>query len=161
MLQVGTATKDMKRATDRWAEILGATPPQMPTRESQWIFRGEVSNAKLKAAFVPFGDMEVEMVSSETDGSNLFLEFLNQRGNGVQHFAFSVDNMQEAIKHFADFGIPVAMVSATPPDPSRPNNDTHLMDSREKLGVDVELFHRVTCCDRDPLTFNGRLRPMN
>lgn len=162
ILQVALVAKDMKAMSQRWAEILGVTPPEMPTHESRWIFRGQPTNAQLKAAFVPFGHTEIEIVGlGSGDGSNLFAEFLDKRGVGVQHFAFSVDDMDAAVKHFEELGLGVGMVSASRPDPSRHNNDTHVMDAREKLGVDVELFHRVTCCDRDPVTFNGRIRPLD
>jgi hypothetical protein len=31
----------------------------------------------------------------------------------------------------------------------QPRFDIHMMETADKLGVDVELFHRVLCCDRD------------
>ena len=156
-MQVALASNDLKATSRRWAEILGVPPPQAPTSgSSNWIFRGQPSSAQILPVFIPFGSTEIEVIGvGSGEGTNSFKEFLNHRGDGVQHFAFSVDDMDATIKRFSEFGIGVGLTPAPRPDadPSRPNINLRMMDALEKLGVDVELFYRVTCCS------GGRMRP--
>ena len=155
LMQVALASNDLKGTSQRWAELLGVTPPQVPTSgSSNWTFRGQPSSAQILPVFIPFGSTEIEVIGvGSGEGTNNFKEFLNHRGDGVQHFAFSVDDMDATVKRFAEFGIGVGLMPAARPDadPSRPN--LRMMDAVEKLGVDVELFYRVTCCT------GGRMRP--
>ncbi len=150
LMQVALATNDLKGMSQRWAEILGVPMPPVPSAGmSSWIFRGQPSSAQIIPVFIPFGSTEIEVVGvGSGDGSNSFKEYLNHRGDGVQHLAFSVDNIEATVKRFEEFGIGIGLMPAPRPnaDPSRPNLNLRLMDAVEKLGVDVELFERVTCC---------------
>lgn len=156
MMQVALAANDMKAMSQRWSEILGVPAPQVPsTGSSNWIFRGQPSSAQIIPVFIPFGSTEIEIIGvGSGEGTNSFKEFLNHRGDGVQHFAFSVDDMDATVKRFEEFGIGVGLMPAPRPDAdsSRPAVNLRMMDASEKLGVDVELFHRMACCT------NGRLR---
>jgi hypothetical protein len=148
ILQVCLVAKDMKAMSQNWAEVLGVRPPEIPTRESSWMFDGVPTNAKLKAVFLPLGDNHyvIEVVGlGSGDGSNLFSEFLRKRGDGVDHLAFGVNDMDVAVKHFQHFGLNVGMVPPPRPDVDA-SQSVHVMETLEKLGTDVELFYRAACC---------------
>jgi hypothetical protein len=159
LLQIGTVSHDFQGRSDQWAVILGAPKPDLSHRgESKWIYHGSLSNAPFRTAFVPFGDVEVEVVGSAGGTSSSFAEYLNKRGDGVQHVAFSVEDMDAAVEHFQALGLNVGMIA--PPQPQQPRFNIHMMETADKLGVDVELFHRVICCDRDAF-FNGNLHRLD
>jgi len=159
LLQIGTVAREIKTRSDQWAAILGAPAPDLSHRsESRWIYHGALSNAPFRTAFVPFGDVEVEIVGSAGDTSSSFADYLDKRGDGVQHFAFSVADMDAAVEHFRAIGLEVGMMA--PLQPGQPPYNIHMMETADKLGVDVELFHRVICCDRDAY-FNGNLHRLD
>lgn len=151
LMQVALASNDLKGTSQRWAELLGVPAPQVPSAGStSWMFRGQPSGAQIIPVFIPFGSTEIEVIAvGSGEGTNNFKEFLNHRGgDGVEHFAFSVDDMDATVKRFEEFGIGVGLTQAprADADPSRPSLNLHMMDALEKLGVDVELFHQMTCC---------------
>jgi len=159
LLQVGTVAREFKSRSDQWAAILGAPTPDLSHRgEGRWIYHGALSNAPFRTAFVPFGDVEVEVVGSTGDTSSSFAEYLDKRGDGVQHFAFSVTDMDAAVEHFQAIGLEIGTMA--PVNPQQPRFNIHMMETADKLGVDVELFHRVVCCDRD-VYFNGNLHRLD
>jgi catechol 2,3-dioxygenase-like lactoylglutathione lyase family enzyme len=151
LMQVALASNDLKGTSQRWAELLGVPAPQVPSSGStSWMFRGQPSHAQIIPVFIPFGSTEIEVIAvGPGEGTNNFKEFLNHRGgDGVEHFAFSVDDMDASVKRFEEFGIEVGLTQAPRPDadPSRPSLNLHMMNALDKLGVDVELFHQMTCC---------------
>jgi hypothetical protein len=159
LLQIGTVSRDIKTRSDQWAAILGAPAPDLSHRgETRWIYHGALSNAPFRTAFVPFGEVEVEVVGSAGDTSSSFADYLDKRGDGVQHVAFSVEDMNAAVEHFRAIGLEVGMMA--PLQPGQPPFNIHMMETADKLGVDVELFHRVICCDRDAY-FNGNLHRLD
>jgi hypothetical protein len=159
LLQIGTVAREIKTRSDQWATILGAPIPDLSHRgETRWIYHGALSNAPFRTAFVPFGEVEVEVVGSAGDTSSSFAEFLDKRGDGVQHVAFSVEDMNAAVEHFRAIGVETGMMA--PLQPGQPPFNIHMMETADKLGVDVELFHRVICCDRDAY-FNGNLHRLD
>jgi len=162
LLQVALSANDVEAMSRRWAAIMGIPSPQVPPAQvppagrAPWIFHGQPSGRQLRPVFMSLGHTLIEVVGQGSgEGSNPFLEFLNKRGQGVHHFAFSVDDMAATVRHFGELGLGVGMVPGFRPnsDPSRPNTDLHMMDGFEKLGVDVELFHQVACCDQSGRTF--------
>jgi len=70
----------------------------------------------------------------------------------------SVTDMDAAVAHFRAIGLEVGMMA--PLQPGQPPYNIHMMETADKLGVDVELFHRVICCDRDAY-FNGNLHRLD
>jgi len=159
LLQIGTVARQINARSDQWAAILGAPAPDLSHRgETRWIYHGALSNAPFRTAFVPFGEVEVEVVGSAGDTSSSFADYLDKRGDGVQHVAFSVEDMNAAVEHFRAIGLEVGMMA--PLQPGQPPFNIHMMETADKLGVDVELFHRVICCDRDAY-FNGNLHRLD
>ncbi len=57
-----------------------------------------VEDQKVRVAFLPVGDTELELLESTTDDGPIarFIEKNNQRG-GIQHIALRVDNIEDAI----------------------------------------------------------------
>ena len=159
LLQIGTVARQINTRSDQWATILGAPAPDLSHRgETRWIYHGALSNAPFRTAFVPFGEVEVEVVGSAGDTSSSFADYLDKRGDGVQHFAFSVEDMNAAVEHFRAIGLEVGMMA--PLQPGQLPYNIHMMETADKLGVDVELFHRAICCDRDAF-FNGNLHRLD
>ena len=56
----------------------------------------EVAEQKVKVAFLPCGDSEIELLES-TSPDGPIAKFIEKKGPGVQHVAIRVENIEEAI----------------------------------------------------------------
>jgi methylmalonyl-CoA/ethylmalonyl-CoA epimerase len=63
-----------------------------------------VAEQKVTTAFMPVGDTEVELLQS-TAPDGPIAGFIEKKGEGVQHVAFLVDNIEEALKELEAKGI--------------------------------------------------------
>lgn len=144
LIQIALVTGDFRGLNERWAQILGEAGPELPTNPAgHWLLRGQPTKAYNEAtrAF-PFGNLVIEILHVvNREGGSLMTEFQDQRGEGVQHFCFSVANIDSVVAHFHEFGLSEGMASVQPGTTSQRNSKgSHFIESLEKLGVDVELL---------------------
>lgn len=57
----------------------------------------EVPSQMVKVAFFPVGDTRIELLAPTSDESPI-AKFIEKRGEGIQHIAFAVENLPEALK---------------------------------------------------------------
>jgi methylmalonyl-CoA/ethylmalonyl-CoA epimerase len=91
---IGIAVKGIEQAGKFYTDILGL--------EVEGI--EHVSDQKVNVAFVPVADSEVELVES-TDPDGPVAKYLESRGEGVQHIAFRVEDIEEALKELKEKGV--------------------------------------------------------
>ncbi len=70
-----------------------------------------VAEQKVKTFFLPVGDTEVELLEATAPDSPV-AKFLEKRGEGVHHIAFSVEDIDSALKELQDNGI--GLIDAKP-----------------------------------------------
>ena len=63
-----------------------------------------VAEQKVTTAFFPVGDSEVELLES-TAPDGPIAKYLEKRGEGIQHIAFRVENIEEALVELKEKGI--------------------------------------------------------
>lgn len=91
---IGIAVKDLYEAVKFYTEILGLTVQGYE----------EVSEQKVKVAFIPIGDTELELLeSTEPDGP--IAKYIEKKGTGIQHVAFNVENIEKALEEIKEKGI--------------------------------------------------------
>ena len=84
---IGIAVKDLNKAIKFYEEVLGI----------KCVDTEEIEEQKVKTAFLPIGDTEIELLeSTEADGP--IAKHIEKRGEGVQHIAYRVENIEEAIE---------------------------------------------------------------
>jgi len=68
----------------------------------------EVAEQKVRVGFFPVGDTEVELLES-TDPEGPIAKFIEKNGGrgGIQHLAFRVDNIVEALESLKAAGVPL------------------------------------------------------
>ncbi|MCC5912105.1 MAG: methylmalonyl-CoA epimerase [Clostridiaceae bacterium] len=98
---IGIAVKDLEASLKFYEDILGL----------ECIATEVVEEQKVKVAFIPVGDTEVELLES-TDEAGPIAKFIEKKGEGIQHIAFKVDNIEEAIETMKAKG--VRMIDETP-----------------------------------------------
>ena len=63
-----------------------------------------MADQKVNVAFIPIADSEVELLAStEFDGP--VAKYLDSRGEGIQHIAFRVENIEDALKELNEKGV--------------------------------------------------------
>jgi methylmalonyl-CoA/ethylmalonyl-CoA epimerase len=91
---IGIAVKDLDSTIKFYEDILGI----------KCINTEVVEEQKVKVAFLPIGDTEVELLeSTEEDGP--IAKFIEKKGEGMQHMAYRVDDIEKAIEELKEKGI--------------------------------------------------------
>lgn len=91
---VGIAVKSIDEAGKFFTDILGLKLKDVETVEDQ----------KVKTGFFPITDSELELLeSTEADGP--VAKYIDSRGEGIQHIAFRVENVDEAVKELKEKGV--------------------------------------------------------
>jgi len=91
---IGVAVNSIEASLKFFANTLGLKLEGQETVASQ----------KVTTAFMPVGDTEVELLQS-TAPDGPIAGFIEKKGEGVQHVAFLVDNIEEALKELEAKGI--------------------------------------------------------
>ncbi|MCD5410203.1 MAG: methylmalonyl-CoA epimerase [Clostridiales bacterium] len=91
---IGIAVKNIEESLKFYKDTLGIECTEIE----------EVAEQKVKVAFLPIGDTELELLES-TDKEGPIARFIEKKGEGMQHIAFQVYNIEEAIKDMIDKGV--------------------------------------------------------
>src|SRR3989304_9360017 len=88
---IGIAAKSIDQVAPFWNAILGLPIHGRETVEEQ----------KATTAFLPVGESEIEILES-TAPDGAIAKFIESRGEGIQHIALRVDNIEEALKELKE-----------------------------------------------------------
>lgn len=98
-----------------------------------------VEDQKVKVAFLPTGDSEVELLES-TSPDGAIAKFIEKNGEGIQHIAFRVENLEQRLAELKEKG--VRLIDQKPRRGAGGANIAFL-HPKSTFGVLVEL------CERD------------
>jgi len=91
---IGIAVKNLDETISFYRDVLGLEVGGTEIVEEQ----------KVKVAFLPVGDSEVELLESTTEDGPI-AKFIERNGEGLQHVAFKVENIKEAIEYMESKGM--------------------------------------------------------
>jgi methylmalonyl-CoA/ethylmalonyl-CoA epimerase len=91
---IGIAVKNIGQAGKFYTEILGLEIEDIEN----------VADQKVNVAFIPITDSEVELLESTAAGGPV-AKYIDSKGEGVQHIAFRVENIEEALGELKAKGI--------------------------------------------------------
>jgi methylmalonyl-CoA/ethylmalonyl-CoA epimerase len=63
-----------------------------------------VAEQKVKVAFLPTGDSEIELLEATAEDSPV-AKFIEKNGEGIQHIAYRVDDIEAAIAEMKEKGV--------------------------------------------------------
>ncbi len=98
---LGIAVSSIDEKKNFWTDVLGLKLEGTETVEEQ----------KVTTAFLPVGESEVELLESTSDDGPI-AKYLEKRGEGIQHVAFRVENIDQALSELKEKGI--ALIDKTP-----------------------------------------------
>ncbi len=91
---IGIAVKGIEQAGKFYTDILGLKIENVEN----------VADQKVNVAFIPITDSEVELLeSTEPDGP--VAKYISARGEGVQHIAFRVEDIDKALEELKEKGV--------------------------------------------------------
>ncbi len=91
---IGIAVKNLDETLRFYEDVLGIKCTSQEVVEEQ----------KVKVAFLPLGDSELELLESTTEDGPI-AKFIEKKGEGIQHIAFKVDNIEEALEELKAKGV--------------------------------------------------------
>jgi methylmalonyl-CoA/ethylmalonyl-CoA epimerase len=91
---IGVAVKAIAQAGKFYTDILGLRIQGIEN----------VADQKVNVAFLPITDSEVELLES-THEDGPVAKFIEARGQGIQHIAFRVENIEEALAELKAKGV--------------------------------------------------------
>ena len=107
--QIGFIVRDCDATKKKYAEFLGIPEPDSSwtdsIEKSQSVYRGQPCPARAKLAFLKVGDqVEIELI--EPDGQpSVWQEFLDEKGEGIQHIAFFIKDTSGKRAALAEIGM--------------------------------------------------------
>lgn len=91
---IGIAVSDLAETLKVYTDALGLTLHGTETVEEQ----------KVKTAFLPVGDSEIELLESTAPDGPIG-KFIETRGQGIQHIALRVDDIEAALAELKAKGV--------------------------------------------------------
>ena len=91
---LGIAVNSIDEGKNLWTDILGLEFEGSETVEEQ----------KVTTAFFPCGESEVELLES-TAPDGPIAKYLEKKGQGIQHVAFRVENIEAALEELKEKGV--------------------------------------------------------
>ncbi|KHO61915.1 methylmalonyl-CoA epimerase [Thermoanaerobacter sp. YS13] len=91
---IGIAVKSIEEAAKFYRDVLGLEIKGMEVVEEQ----------KVKTAFIPVGDSEIELLESTSEDGPI-ARFIEKRGEGIQHIALQVDNIEKTLEELKQRGV--------------------------------------------------------
>ena len=93
---LGIAVENMDLAVSFWKDVLGLPLEGTETVDSQ----------KVTTAFLPVGNSEVELLES-TAPDGPVAKYIAKKGQGIQHVAFRVADIDAALAELKSLGVPL------------------------------------------------------
>lgn len=91
---LGIAVNSIDDGKNFWTDVLGLSFEGTETVEAQ----------KVTTAFFPVGESEVELLES-TAPDGPVAKYIEKRGQGIQHIAFRVENIEAALEELKEKGV--------------------------------------------------------
>ena len=98
---IGIAVKNLDEAVKFWEGAMGIRCTGVE----------DVAEQKVKTAFLPLGDTEIELLEATAEDSPV-AKFIEKKGEGIHHLAIRVENLEAALAELKEKGI--RLIDETP-----------------------------------------------
>ena len=107
--QVSLVVRDLQKVVENYWHILGIGPWDIYSWEAPLIYErkyyGKPVWAREKIAMAQVGGVQLELCQP-IDGESIYQDYLMERGEGLHHLNFLVDNLDETVEILAGEGFP-------------------------------------------------------
>ncbi|MEZ4778065.1 MAG: methylmalonyl-CoA epimerase [Flavobacteriaceae bacterium] len=127
---IGIAVKNLDQANKLYAALLGVKHYKTETVESEGV----------STSFFACGESKIELLEA-TNSDSPIAKFIEKKGEGIHHVAFSVDNIKEEVKRLKAEGFEILNEE---PKKGADNKWVVFIHPKSAAGVLIEL-----CQDRN------------
>lgn len=136
--QVGIVVKSIDETIEYYEKAFGFGPfERRQVNYPNATYYGEVAGYRGKRAFFYLGPIQIELIEL-VEGKTIHEAFLKEKGEGIHHIAFQVDNLEESKTNAEKAGFKVTQ-SFSRPDGS----GFAYLDTDKTGGVIFELIQRA------------------
>ena len=140
VVQIAVVVRDIEASSKLWAELLGMPVPEIrttrPGHEVKEFYRGKSSEGQVKLTFFNLGQVVIELLQPISEGTS-WKEWLDKKGEGVQHLGFQVVDPDKTSAELEKAGYPVFHKGRYDS-----LDGTYIYhDTQDALGVVIELLH--------------------
>ena len=93
---IGIAVNSIEEAVKFYADVLGLEVKEIEVVEDQ----------KVRVAMIPVGESRIELLES-TDPDGPIAKHIEKRGEGIQHLALEVNDIEGALQKLKEKGMPL------------------------------------------------------
>ena len=106
--QIGVVVRDLDKAVEYYSSMFGIGPFRTIERHYDGVILRERNDASytVRLAIAPMGSVDFELIEV-TEGESIHLEFLEKKGEGIEHLGFRVPDLDAEIARFKECGIDV------------------------------------------------------
>ncbi len=136
--QIGVVVKSIDETIKYYEEVFGFGPFEI--RQVDYpnaTYHGGIAGYRGKRAFFYLGPIQIELIEL-IDGKTIHEDFLKEKGEGIHHIAFKVDNLEKSKKNAEKAGFKITQ-SFTRPDGS----GFAYLDTDKTGGVIFELLKKL------------------
>ncbi|UCC18015.1 MAG: VOC family protein [Dehalococcoidales bacterium] len=114
LTQVGVVVKDVEKVVERLGELgIGPFDKMALPPEREEYFREKRMYAEFDIRGTRMGNVQLELIQP-LEGDSPHKEFLETKGEGIQHVMYQVDNLEETVKELTDKGVEVLLRAKFP-----------------------------------------------
>ncbi|MFC1947495.1 VOC family protein [Chloroflexota bacterium] len=114
LTQVGVVVKDVEKVVERLGELgIGPFDKMVLPPEREEYFREKRMYAEFDIRGTRMGNVQLELIQP-LEGDSPHKEFLETKGEGIQHVMYQVDNLEETVKELTDKGVEVLLRAKFP-----------------------------------------------
>jgi len=113
LVHIGVVVRDMKKAIERLTALgIGPFQPRILPADASEQYRGKpfLPAKRVAIQITRIGNMELELIQP-IDGESPHREFLDKKGEGIQHLGFMVDDLEENVKRLTAEGSSILLTS--------------------------------------------------
>ncbi len=114
LTQVGVVVKNVEKVVHRLGELgIGPFEKMVLPPEREEYFRNKRMYAEFDIRGTRMGNVQLELIQP-LEGDSPHKEFLETKGEGIQHVMYQVDNLEETVKELTDKGVEVLLRAKFP-----------------------------------------------
>lgn len=126
---IGIAVKDLQSANNVYEKLLGSPPYKIEEVESEGV----------NTSFFKNGPNKVELLEASNESSPIF-KFIQNRGEGIHHIAFEVDDIENEMKRLKSEGF---ILLSEKPKKGADNKLVAFIHPKSSNGVLIELCQEI------------------
>ena len=145
IIQIGMVTHDVRKASREYAKRFNVPEAPVfmcaPYEITGCTYMGKPCYGRIEQVCYDMGNTQVEFIEPIGDEPSYWHDFLEQYGEGINHFAVQVEDYKKAIADFEAEGIPVLQHGIWPGDENGNGSGAYAyVDLRKDLGIVIELL---------------------